>query len=218
MAVTLQANNDYNERFAPAGAKKAYVARITGRDSKLTFAREFIGNGDVLVDDAGLYEVRNVDKKGRPNDSYYVVLEHDGEIRRSTVMNREQAMPIAKAMAERTINAIVEFVGRPSRLDPTKIVFDAVLITAKQAEKKAVAQTIDQITDDCWKMLQMIPEKQAKAVLAALKARVSPKVPATVAPLSEETPVGIINDYARDNGATENGVGMTPTPIDQENS
>ena len=213
MAITLKAYNGYNERFAPSGAKKAYIARITGRDSKMTFAREFLGHGDVMVDDAGLYEVRTTDKKGRADDEYILLLDcpafpaKDGDTIRSFIASREEAMKLAKAMESRTIDAIAEVVDATSEKRAERT---WAFVTPKQAEKAAVAQTIDSATNACWSILQALPEKEAKKVLAALKARVSPKLPATVEPLLPETPCGIVNDYAQTNGSV---AGQDSTPI-----
>jgi hypothetical protein len=212
MAITWIVENGYNERFAPAGAKKAYVARITGRDPKMTFAREFLGHGRVIVDEPGLYEIRETDKKGRPDDYYRVVLEHEGELRQSVQLAREDAMGIAKALASRSIDGCVELVGRPSQRDPSVTVYDARLVTAKQAERAAVAKSIDDATEACWQVVQGLTEADAKKVLTALKARVSPKkISRTV--LSDQAHCGMVNDLQQDAGATPEQVGMDPTPV-----
>lgn len=75
----LAATTGYNTRYAPEGAKKAYVAKITGRtDSAVKYKRKFLGNEVTLVEgDQGLYERQCVDKKGRPTRYYHVVLWDD---------------------------------------------------------------------------------------------------------------------------------------------
>ena len=41
--ITLHGTTEYNPRFAPSGAKKGYVARITGRKSgPMKYEREFL--------------------------------------------------------------------------------------------------------------------------------------------------------------------------------
>jgi hypothetical protein len=157
--ITLQVQNDYNERFAPTGAKKAYIARITGRDSKMTFAREFVGK-EIMVDEPGLYELRNTDKKGRADDSYVLIFRDNvGDLYESTE-SKEFAMKLAKLLDSRSIESCIDETGN--------------IQTAKQAEKITVAKSVDDITQACWTLLQTLPEKQGKKVLSALKALVSP--------------------------------------------
>jgi len=65
-AIKLQADAAY-------GCKGQYIARITGRDAKYTFARTFIGRkegkrGDAtvaLIDVPGLYEICDVGTRGK---------------------------------------------------------------------------------------------------------------------------------------------------------
>lgn len=72
--VTLRANSDY-------GQNGQFVARITGRHPKFTFAYDFLGRragkrGDVTeatIDDPGLYVERDVSRKRGKDDSFYVV-------------------------------------------------------------------------------------------------------------------------------------------------
>jgi len=180
--ITLRVQNNYNERFAPAGAKKAYIARITGRDPKMTFAREFHGK-EVMVDEPGLYELRNTDKKGRPDDEYCIIYpDVDGSLVEESV-DKEFAMKLAKLLDSRSIESCLDSNGE--------------IVTAKQAEKAVVARTIDDVTNACWTLIQTLPEKEAKKVLAALKARVSPKQIAQ-SPLSPETPCGIVTQVGMD--------------------
>ena len=50
-----------------------------------------------------------------------------------------------------------------------------VIVSAKEAEKKQSAQTLDSAIESCWQILQMLPEKDAKKVMSALKLKISPK-------------------------------------------
>lgn len=218
--ITLRASENYNSRFAPPGAKKAYIARITGRDSKMTFAREFLGKESVDVDTPGLYETRSVDKKGRPEDPDYILIcEVNGETRSNRTVTKEDAMKIAKALDQgRTIDAIVEMTVGPV---PEGKQFGATsysLITSRQAETSKVAQTIDTAVDGCWRILQVLPPKEAKKVLSQLRVRVSPPNPPTptVAPLVEEAPVGMVSDRALDHDVSPATLGLTPTPVAEE--
>jgi hypothetical protein len=48
------------------------------------------------------------------------------------------------------------------------------IVTAKEAEKKQSAQTIDTALDGCWAILKTLPLKDAKKVLAELKIKFTP--------------------------------------------
>jgi hypothetical protein len=95
--ITLNASADY-------GLSGQYIARISGRDSKYTFNRDFIGrrcgkrnestNAD--VDDPGLYECCDVDRNGKKSRFYFVV-EVDGDLFKFTT-DKEDAMTVAKMM------------------------------------------------------------------------------------------------------------------------
>lgn len=58
---------------ADYGQSGQYVARITGRDAKFTFAREFVGRktgkrkeyAEVVTDQVGLYEICDKTRKGK---------------------------------------------------------------------------------------------------------------------------------------------------------
>jgi hypothetical protein len=165
--ITLTAREDCNPRFTP-GAKKPYIARITGRDRTKTFAREFLGKTSVDVDTPGLYEGRGVNKKGFADDPEYVLILEGpgGEVEKFTA-NKEDAMKIAKALDDgRRFEDVVAYgeTGWSFR-------------TPKEAAKEAIALTIDKVTEACWQLLQHLPEKEAKKVLAALRQRVSPPKP-----------------------------------------
>lgn len=84
---------------------KQYIARITGRDSKFTFAREFIGrkcgkrneSAEADVDDAGLYVTCDIDRKGNKGETYVIVEEKDGGLVKDNV-DKDDAMTLAKLM------------------------------------------------------------------------------------------------------------------------
>lgn len=102
MTVNFKAESAY-------GFTGQYVARITGRDPKFTFKREFVGRkcgkrGDVTsydTDEPGLYEECSVTKRGK--DSTYWLMLPDSR-RPSGFMtetiDKADAMRIAKAIAE----------------------------------------------------------------------------------------------------------------------
>jgi len=82
---------------------KQFIARITGRDPKFTFEREFLGrkggkrgeDTEVDVDDPGLYETRDVDSKGRVSDAYHLIWQ-DTETLVWSSISKEEAMKIAR--------------------------------------------------------------------------------------------------------------------------
>lgn len=160
---------------AAYGEKGQYIARITGRDSKFTFAREFIGRKggkrneetSADVDDPGVYECCDIDRK-RGKDSRFVLVikQADGTLvsRRS---DKEDAMAIAKQIdAGRDFSDIVADDGSGYEI-----------VDKKEAEAKQQAQTVQTATEGCWVILQTLPEKEAKKVLKTLKDRVSPPKP-----------------------------------------
>lgn len=202
--ITLTAACRCNLRYTP-GAKKPYIARITGRDSKVTFAREFIGAERVDVDTPGLYETRGVDKKGRGDDPEYVlVLESsDGEVGEFTA-SKEDAMKIAKAFdAGRPIESIVA-------LTPDG---EWEFVTAARAERAAVAATIDDAAERCWQIVLGLPAKDGKKVLDVLRKRLNPPKPAAALGFVETTPAGVVADANLDAGVPEGVMGLSPTPV-----
>lgn len=89
---------------AAYGQSGHFIARITGRDPKFTFARTFVGRktgkrkdgAEHTTDEPGLYETRDVDRKGRKDDTYHVVERlPDGSLDASTCTLQE-AMALAK--------------------------------------------------------------------------------------------------------------------------
>lgn len=84
---------------------KQYIARITGRDAKFTFAREFIGrkggkrgeSSEADVDDAGLYITCDIDRKGNKDETYVVIEEKDGGLVKENT-KKEDAMTLAKLL------------------------------------------------------------------------------------------------------------------------
>jgi hypothetical protein len=169
------------------GEHKQYIARIVGRDSKFTFSREFIGgkNGSVSVADVdtpGLYEICDIDKRGDKEQVYRIVAEtpdglqefraskhHADTTAESPVDGKAQAMAIAKRIdAGEQFAEIVETVkvGDEWRYRQR---------TKAQAKKTAIAVTVNSAIEHCWQVLQTLPEREAKAVMKALKERISPK-------------------------------------------
>ena len=100
MAIRLSAGAAY-------GQKGQFVARVTGRDPKFTFAREFLGRKEgkrggsttVMVDEPGLYETRDVDRKGGIEDTYHVVEMTAAGLVKDTCMT-EDAMTLARLIGD----------------------------------------------------------------------------------------------------------------------
>lgn len=99
-SITLTASAKYG-----FGGKQ-YIARITGRDPKFTFSREFVGqksgkrreSAEYVTDEPGLYITCDIDRKGN-KDETFVLIEADssGGLSESTC-TKEEAMQIAKLM------------------------------------------------------------------------------------------------------------------------
>jgi hypothetical protein len=165
--IKLSASADY-------GLSGQYVARILGRNSKFTFNREFIGSKSgkrgeftsATVDDAGLYEARDVTRKGKL-EHYLLVIEVDGELK-LLKSDLDDAMKIAKALDDgRSIQNIVRYNANNPAAD-----YD--ILTPAQAAKASVASTVETAIEICWAALEPLPPKEAKRVLAALRAKLNP--------------------------------------------
>lgn len=109
MAVTFNAS----AKFGYGG--KQFIARIEGRDKKFTFRREFIGRKEgkrkeytsVMVDVPGLYNVRDIDRRGGADDTFYVVaLDTDGEAHRVEI-GTDDAMKVATLLDSRPVSAVI---------------------------------------------------------------------------------------------------------------
>jgi hypothetical protein len=164
--ITFNASADF-------GQTGQYVARITGRNSKFTFEREFIGRrygkrnegSQADVDEPGLYELRDSTRKGKV-DRYRLVVEVDGELQAHKA-DKEEAMRLAKIIGEGGVSAMVARV-RIIEKDSFEI------LGASEAKRAEVAQTVDTAIAQCWAILGALPEKEAKKVLSSLKLKVSP--------------------------------------------
>lgn len=243
--ISLSASADY-------GLSGQYIANITGRHPKYTFDRQFIGRkggkrnevSEADVDDPGLYECCDIDKKYGKESRFYLVVDIGGDLYKFKT-DKADAMIVAKALdAKRPFNEIVvgtkadpeaaalnaeykslkdlsivegdlDWIGRMGRsvtlaqkvghfesgvtveqqkLQPVvKSEMERInarlkelaaedkfpnnryeIVTAKEAEKRQSAATIDTALKDCWTILQTLPAKDAKKVLAALKDKMTP--------------------------------------------
>lgn len=87
---------------------KEYIARITGRDPKFTFAREFVGSkggkrreyAEYMTDEPGLYVTCDIDRKGGKDETYHLIETvpgTDGDLTTATI-GKEDAMRVAKLL------------------------------------------------------------------------------------------------------------------------
>lgn len=98
--ISLKAEAGYSN------SGKQFIARITGRDSKFTFRREFLGKksgkrGDfttAIVDEPGLYQTRDIDNKGRTDDSFVVIWRRPDGGLCDTPCSETEAMQIARQL------------------------------------------------------------------------------------------------------------------------
>jgi len=112
--ITLRATAKYG-----FGGKQ-YIARITGRDPKFTFAREFVGtkggkrkeDSEYMIDEPGLYVTCDIDRKGN-KDETYLIIEQDGDNLKETICDKESAMKIAKLMDKMSFQEAVDTVFPP---------------------------------------------------------------------------------------------------------
>lgn len=203
--ITLRATHDCRD-----SKHLARVAHITGRCPKWTFASVVVSkggrnrtDGEADIDTPGLYEIRSVDRKDRQSERYVLIIEDaDGDLVEWDC-EKADAMKIAKAMDA----------GRPFAEIVVCDTDEWSFRTERQAERAAVAATLDAAIEACWDALKTLPEASAKKALAALRVRCSPPKPKAAEPLPAETPVGVVSDHAQEQGTTEAELGLTPTPV-----
>jgi hypothetical protein len=188
--INLAGTTDYNVKYPPANAKKGYVARIRGTaPGAVKYDREFLGDKVGLVEgDEGLYERQRGDKKGGHTRWYHVLLSHPEHGLILSVDCEEELPKIAKLLdAGIPIQDAVEVTElRPSERYEGRMIFTARARSKAEAAKAANsaietapvttpdAPTLDAAIDACWAILAQLPEKDAKAALAALKKRATP--------------------------------------------
>lgn len=137
---------------AAFGKTGQYIAHITGRDSKWTFNREFIGRkcgkrnegSEADVDTPGLYEMRDVDRKNNKDDRYVIILEIDGELCKF-MADKEDAMKIGKELdGGRTIQDIV--VGHLEDAETKEAMEDSVRLERMLINSPSEQQLAQRIT------------------------------------------------------------------------
>jgi hypothetical protein len=175
------------------GESKQYIARITGRDPKFQLRREFVGRKtgkrndttEYSTDETGIYEDCDIDKKGRKDIGYWLVANAPatGELIKTRANLEDVLAPAKRLDAGERLEDMIALTPRTDTADPTKWTYSV----RSQAEAKAAitGQTIETATEQCWQILQALPEREAKKVIAALKLRVSPPKPAAAPPIAE---------------------------------
>lgn len=95
--ITLSAKSDF-------GKTGQYIARLTGRDKKVQFAREFVGTKSgkrndwtsFETDETGVFEINDETRKGRDR-SYVLVVEWNDDLHKFT-SDKEDALAICKRL------------------------------------------------------------------------------------------------------------------------
>lgn len=141
---------------AANGRSGQYIARITGRDQKYQFQREFVGRkggrrneiSEHETDEVGLYECCDATKRGK-DSRFYAAVEVAGTLR-AFRLDKAEALAVAKA------------------LDAGGAIGDLVVGHAADADAAAVARQAKSLTDLvgwCRRMLASYCEAQAAAVV-----------------------------------------------------
>lgn len=130
---------------------KQWIARIRGRSSGAAqFEREFIGNkngkrgegSSVTVDEPGLYETCDIDRKGNKDYSY---VWFDGVNRCVNWMDRDWALGAAKALDN---GVPITLYQRPHKSKPDELVWDVRIGAPEEPVKEpseAVKALIEQL-------------------------------------------------------------------------
>lgn len=177
------------------GNHKQYIARLVGRDPKYTFQREFIGRksgrGDVTtatVDECGIYEICEINKKGGKESVYRIVVETiDGlVIMRAGGENLDNADPHAVIMGILRRMDAGESLASMLELQKDGDTWKYRVLSKAVAAHIDKARTIEEAVDSCWNILQSLPQPQAKKALVALRARVTPPAVTDTGTLEEQ--------------------------------
>lgn len=120
--VTLSAESDYNS------AGKQYIARITGRDPKFTFAREFVGrksgkrndSTSFETDECGLYITVDVTSRGK-DETFFIVYEIPESGLTTVQIDTAEAMILANRIATEPLNWTYEAIKKRILVHETAI-------------------------------------------------------------------------------------------------
>lgn len=149
-SINLSTDVQYNPKYPPSNAKKAYIARITGTaKGPQKYEREFLGRDvDLSADDAGLYEKQRGDKKGGYTRWYYVILPHPEHGVIISADCEDELPKIAKNLDSMSIEEAVEVTNlRESEKHEGRMIFDAVAATKKRDVRAEAIQQIRELMD-----------------------------------------------------------------------
>lgn len=168
--------------------KGQFIARIHGRDSKFVFNREFIGGkegrrGETTtadVDDTGLYELREIGKKGDKLEKYRLVVEYDGELYSLRAMGdslderdgKEAAMKIAKYLDNGYHFDDIIQVDKYSETEDDKLLLYYRIRDVNEQNEANKTHSIDRAEQECWSSLQGLSLEQSQEVIEKLRERI----------------------------------------------
>lgn len=182
--------------------RKQYVARITGRAAKVTFARDFVGqkygkrqeSTSYDTDEVGLYELCSIDRKGQKEQRYRLILpapgaaacegvagdaEEEGRVDEGAALRETAAGLVVVRASKEEAMAIAKRLDKGEQLVEIVRIVDLAqnqieILTAAQAKKAAAAATVDEAVSACLAVLGALPEREAKRVVAELRKRTVP--------------------------------------------
>jgi hypothetical protein len=170
--ITLVGNVEYNPKFPPKNAGKGYVARIRGRSTgPMKYDREFMGRIAPLSDHlTGLYEVQTGLKKGGTNRRYYVLLSHpEYGLMLSSDCSGDENRIVRQMTASSSIDEVVEPLNIRPNTKEGYMTFDVKVRTLAEIEKVKKSTTVQDALEECWGILKLLPEKEAKEVISNLR-------------------------------------------------
>jgi hypothetical protein len=161
---------------------RQYIARITGRDAKYTFAREFVGrktgkraeDAEFDTDEPGLYMECDVDKHGDKTETYYIVHELPDYGLSRRAVTKEVMMRLAKQIdkgesLDWTREALSDRLAALKAADLEGIVelnADQMGLTAGKMRRADIAAAIERILNP----ESVCPKSEAIARVKALMA------------------------------------------------
>lgn len=181
---------------------KQYIAQITGRAPKVTFARAFVGtkygkrkeDSSFDTDEPGLFELCDIDRKGNKAQRYRLVLpapgaaaqeavagdaEEEGRVDEGAALREGASRLVLVRASKEEAMAIAKRLDKGEQLVEIIRIVDLAkdqieILTAAQAKKAAAAATLDEAVSACLAVLGALPEREAKRVVAELRKRLTP--------------------------------------------
>ena len=156
-----------------------YIARLVGRHTTYTFEREFVGRKmgnrhertEADLDAPGLYEICDVGRRGK--SQRYVFILDVGHRLGSFTCEKREAMKVAKSIDDGM--AFTQLVRATEDGTGYEVLTPA---QARREQRRAdVARSVETASEECWAILQALPTREAKRVVAALKKRLKPEEP-----------------------------------------